>query len=200
MKTVFALALVSLSLALPVAVAAAPRIVITPAVDGIIRDGIQGPRDGVPDFIIDGGAAVIQALDTPPQEDRAIVEFDISNLSHPVKRARLVLSVFSSNGPFPFRIEVFSYAGDGVLSLSDWDSGTLHTSFKYSGRRKTIRLDVTSVINNLLASGEGHVGFNIQFAMQSPIELNGPFIAFHSLELPPAPFLRVNDDDASDTE
>jgi hypothetical protein len=95
---------------------------------------------------------------------------------------------------------VLTYAGDGISSLNDFDRGTLHTSFKYSGGPKTIRLDVTSVVNNLLVSGEEYAGFNFQFAIPSPIELNGPFIAFHTLEVPPAAYLRITDHDAPDRD
>ena len=44
---------------------------ITATVDGNVRDGLEAPKDGNPDQVIDG--SVVQALDVPQFEDRGII-------------------------------------------------------------------------------------------------------------------------------
>jgi len=164
----------------------ATAVVFTPTADGIVRDGLDSPKDGVPDNVLEG--SVVQVLDVDrairPFEDRGIIEFEISSIrSTPVN---LVLTTFSSVGPFPFTVDVFSYAGDGFLTLTDFNSGSLFTSFLYSGE-SNISLDVSTVIQDLLSSNEDFAGFNFQFSIPTTIPGNGPFVAFNSLEFgPPA--------------
>jgi len=158
-----------------------------PVVDGIIRDGGPfGAKDGIPDVVLDG--SVVQTLHVPSFEDRGIIEFNLSGLSQPILNVELVLPVFSSN-PFPFTIDVFGYAGDGALTLSDWAQGSLLTSFLYSGEQ-VVTLDVTSFISSAVAAGDAFAGFNFRFAGPPNI---GPFVAFHSLEFPPSAFLKINE-------
>ena len=158
-----------------------------PVVDGIIRDGGPfGAKDGIPDVVLDG--SVVQTLHVPSFEDRGIIEFNLSGLSQPILNVELVLPVFSSN-PFPFTIDVFGYAGDGALTLSDWAQGSLLTSFLYSGEQ-VVTLDVTSFISSAVAAGDAFAGFNFRFAGPPNI---GPFVAFRSLEFPPSAFLKINE-------
>jgi hypothetical protein len=94
-----------------------------------------------------------------------------------------------SLGPFPFTIDVFTYAGDGILSLDDFYLGSFFTAFEYSGESK-ITLDVTNFIQELINSGEQFAGFNFQFSVPSNISLHGPFLNILSLEFPPAAYLQ----------
>src|SRR5690349_17573662 len=49
-----------------------------PAVDAMVRDGVSPYiRDGVPDTVVDGGVGVIQVVNVPNFEDRAILEFPL---------------------------------------------------------------------------------------------------------------------------
>lgn len=163
-----------------------------PTVDGFVRDGLGSPKDGVPDDVIAG--TTVQALDNLgvsfPFEDRGIIEFELPSLSGPLTGADLVLPVFSAMGPYPFTIDVFTYTGDGVLSLSDFNAGSLYTSFAYSGE-SVVTLDVTSFIGGLYTSGDDYAGFNFQFAVPSTIALNGPYVSFGSLEHGPAAYLAI---------
>jgi hypothetical protein len=193
--TTFAYAL--LSVGILVSLVSAPSAVlaaiikITPTIDGTIRDGLDSPKDGIPDAVLERSIVQVLNVERPSQpfEDRGIIEFDISNLSLPLPKIELILTVFSSNGPFPFTINVFTYIGDGVLSLADFNAGSFFTSFEYSGE-STVILDVTTFIRRLVASGETFAGFNFRFAVPSTIPLNGPFVAFNSLEFPPAALLQ----------
>jgi hypothetical protein len=148
-------------------------------VDGIVRDGNE---------VLDG--SIVQVLHVPSMEDRGIIEFNISSLSRSISSAKLKLSVFASTGPYPFAIGAFAYAGDGMLSADDWDSGTPFTSFQYAGETR-VTLDVTRVLQGLVASGADIAGFNFRFSVPSPIPLNGPFVAFRSIEHGPAAVLEV---------
>ena len=163
---------------------------IHPTVDGSVRDGPPfGVKDGIPDSPVD--RSIVQALNVPTFEERGVVEFSLSTLSQPISSAQLILPVFASNGPFPFTVDVLTYVGDGVLTLADWDQGSLFTTFPYSGE-PTVTLNVTSFISSALAEGDAFAGFNLRFAVPSNIALNGPFVAFNSLEFPPAASLTVN--------
>jgi hypothetical protein len=169
-------------------------ISIDPIEDGTIRDGLHSPKDGVPDNIM--ANVVVQILDVKrpelPFEDRGIIEFSILSLTERISKAELVLNVFSSMGPFPFTVDVFTYKGDGILTLDDFNKGSLFNSFEYSGE-STITLDVSSFIKDLAGMGDNFAGFNFQFAVPSTIPMNGPFVAFNSLEFPPAAVLIVTE-------
>nr|WP_298720896.1 hypothetical protein [uncultured Steroidobacter sp.] len=156
--------------------------------DGGVRDGLTAPKDGTPDDIVENSVA--QALDVPTFEERGIVEFSLAGLELPIARARLSLPVFASMGPFPFDIDVFAYSADGQLTLSDWTGGTFVRSFRYRGRQ-VVRLDVTSAVEAALEAGQQFIGFRFEFAEPSPIAMNGPFVAFHTVEVPPAATLRI---------
>lgn len=105
----------------------APAVLLTLIVDGTIRDGLHSPKDGVPDSVSEN--TVIQVLDVDrdrlPFEDRGIIEFTVSRLSQPIANAELVLIVRGTTGPFPFTIDLFTYTGDGSLSLDDFNAGSL---------------------------------------------------------------------------
>ncbi|HEX8774717.1 MAG TPA: hypothetical protein VF735_14190 [Pyrinomonadaceae bacterium] len=180
-NTASALAILSFCL-LITAQAGQPR---QPAVDGTVRDGLDRPKDGIPDRVIEN--SIVQALNiespSQPFEDRGIIEFDASDLPQPVTKATLVLNVFAAKEPYPFNIGVYTYAGDGLMTLADFNAGSLFASFDYSGG-STVTLDVTPFINELIASGKRFAGFNFRFTNPSTIPLNGPFIAFRSLEHP----------------
>lgn len=165
---------------------------VLPVADGVVRDGLYSPKDGIGDDVME--RVVVQVLDVERDslsfEDRGIIEFYVSEVSGSITNATLELSVFSSNGPYPFNIDVFTYAGDGILSLNDFNAGTLYRTFEYSGEN-TVQLDVTSFLQSIVSSGEQYAAFNFQFAEPSTIPLNGPYVAFNSLEYPPAAKLTI---------
>src|SRR6266516_2392975 len=77
--------------------------IIIPTADGFVQDGVNPfVKDGIPDSV---HTNVVQVLNVPGFEDRGVIEFNISNLSSPITLAELQLSVFNSNGPFPFTID-----------------------------------------------------------------------------------------------
>jgi hypothetical protein len=95
--------------------AAASRFTVplTPTVDGSVRNALT-----VLEF------STVQALNVPTMEDRGIIEFDMRSITGPVLKATLVLREFASTGPYPFRIDVYGYRGNGRLEVEDWARGT----------------------------------------------------------------------------
>ena len=152
---------------------------ITPVVDGSIRDG---------SLVVSN--LPLDVLHVPTLESRAIIEFRIPGSAGGVTRATLTLHVNEANGPFPFTVAALSYAGDGALSVQDWDRGTALASFSYGGET-SIKLDVTTALKSLAASGATFMGFNLRFAVPSQVPLNGPFVSFTSIEVGPPAELEV---------
>jgi hypothetical protein len=150
-----------------------------PKADGSVRDGIT---------VIDN--SIVQAPHVPGFEDRGIMEFDLRGIAGPVLKATLVLPVFAGTGPYPFRIDVYGYRGNGRLDVDDWARGSLITSFQYAGE-SVVRLDVTEKVRGMHSTGANYAAFVLRFAVPSDISLNGPFVAFRSLEYPPAAKLKV---------
>ena len=151
---------------------------LAPRIDGSVEDG---------NLAIDN--SVVQTLHVPSFEDRGIIEFDLRQFSGPVYRATLRLTVYASNGPYPFRVDLYGYRGNGKLEANDWDRGTLITSFPYAGEAKVV-LDVTAKVQAIKAAGANYAGFNFR-TEPSDIDLNGPFVAFHSNEYPPRAVLNI---------
>jgi hypothetical protein len=164
----------------PWSITESSAITLFPAFDGDVSDGGAGAiKDGNPDRI--DWVTTVQTMNVPSQEDRGIIEFDISALPTNLSPLTLNLHVFAKNGPFPFTIDVYTYAGDGSLSLGDFNAGSFFKSFEYSGA-SSVTIDVTSCIEDLQSSGSVFAGFNFRFAVPSTIAMNGPFVAFTSFE------------------
>jgi hypothetical protein len=150
-----------------------------PVADGSVRDG---------NTVID--RSVVQTLHVPSFEDRGVIEFDLQRLTGTVRRATLILPVFNSKGPYPFRIDVYGYRANGVLEVEDWGRGVLIKSFQYAGASE-VQLDVTAKLARMRQAGATGAGFVFRFAVPSDIDLNGPYVAFGSMEYRPAARLRV---------
>jgi hypothetical protein len=156
-------------------------VTVSPSIDGSVRDGTTVLEN-----------SVVQTLHVPSFEDRGIIEFDLRGVSGAVYKATLRLTVYASNGPFPFRVDLYGYQANGRLDVDDWGRGALINSFQYAGE-PTLVLDVTSRVQALKSAGAKRVGFNFR-AEASDIEMNGPFVAFHSNEYPPRAVLKIRTD------
>jgi hypothetical protein len=177
----------------------AQGIILSPNVDAILRDGLGPAKDGSPDLVIDGGVALVQVVNVPNFEDRGIIEFGLPPVLSPatVRNARLILSVSASMGPYPLELNIYAYPADGSANLSDFDAGVHIRSVSYTGEA-TLILDVTDAVSNL-AGRTAYIGFNFRLPL-SPINLNGPFIAFGSGEFGSPAKLVINDEDADGVE
>jgi len=159
----------------------AVAIIVNPVDDATLWDGLQFSKDGVADFMNRGSSVQILDVDRPvqPFENRGIFEFDITNLVHADSAITLNMPVNSSLGPYPFTLDLYTYAGDGIVSLGDFNAGSLHSSFDYSGE-SLITFDVTTFITDLLTTPATYAGFNLQFSVPSIIPLNGPYVTIGS--------------------
>jgi hypothetical protein len=147
--------------------------VLTPVIDAGIRDGVEALQDG--------GVGVLQALNVTGFEERALVEFRFGFATPPVTSAKLRLDVYTALGPFPLPLSLYAYSGDGSASLSDFDAGTFAGSLAYSNQSSVV-FDVTGAVSNLVAAGSGYAGFILRVSERSTINLNGPFVAFYSMD------------------
>jgi len=124
-------------------------------------------------------------------EQRGVLEFSIAQLSRLVGHAELNLVVTGAGGHMPFDVQVYMYAGDGAVTLSDFAAGSFATSFSYAGQTQ-VTLDVTNALNSLIASHATYAGFN--FRAQLPDIITGPHsIVFSAFDYPlgPTPTLEV---------
>jgi hypothetical protein len=174
-------------------------VIVSPSVDAFIRDGLGPAKDGTPDTVIDGGVALVQVVNVPNFEDRGIIEFGLPSVLFPatVRNARLILPVYGSMGPYPLALDTYAYPGDGAANLSDFAAGVHAGSFSFTGEQ-TVTLDVTEAVANL-AGRAAYIGFNLRLPL-SPINLNGPVIAFGSREFGSPAKLVINDEDADGVE
>ena len=173
----------------------AQALVLTPTADGTILDGFiynfgLVPKDGIPDQV-DGDQSV-QVFNNTLVEEQGTIEFDVTGVSNPVTSAYLKLTAIDANGPYPLNLEMYTYDGDGALTLSDFNAGSEFNSFDYNGE-KFLNLDVTSFVQDLKTDNGDFAGFNLRLLNVAPIQTGPPFVAFGSLEEPQAAQLFLNE-------
>jgi hypothetical protein len=166
-------------------VAAGPVTVpLTVAVDGSAADGVGlASKDGVADTVSTSGVIQVLHVDGPLQqwESRGMWEFDLQPVNVAINTAVLALSVDDDQGPFPFSLAVYGYAGDGAITAPDFADGALLGSLSYDSSQ-AIGIDVTTFVKERLAGGDRWAGFAIRFTPASAIDTNGPFVTFGSRE------------------
>ncbi len=183
--------------ALTVGTLAAPVVangdnVISPTAYATVVDGACSgmspppPRDGTPDCVLGGFFAVLNRV-PPGQEERAIVEFDVSGLLFPQSSARFSGSPFY-NTTGPATLELWGYVGDGSVSNPDFDSGAnFIATFNHSSG--PLSLDVLSFVNKRAAQGDKYVGF----AIRQPNQKAGrkSWVSLKLTTSPPSPLKSV---------
>ena len=106
----------------------------------------------------------------------------MSAVSLTVGSASLLFTAFGSNLT-PFDIDVFVYSGDGLLSLSDFDQGSLATSFTYSGEA-SVAIDLTTPVNDFVLAGTNFLGVNLRMVGIGTFEDRSRSVAFHTGNTP----------------
>ena len=175
-----------------------PVVNVLPQADGFARDGDLGnffnpPVDGVADSLYTGSLVQVLSINDGNNSgyDRGLIEFDISSFTG-LQSATLILNRFGAKGPFPLRVDVYAYEGDGVITLSDFSAGTYTAYFDYTNQA-SVGVDVTQAVKQAVANGQSSIGFNLRMHSASTVSLNGPFVAFDSTEVGTTrPFLSVS--------
>jgi len=114
----------------------------------------------------DGGATVLLLTFSAVKktEDRTIAHFDISSLSGTNLNATLVIPIQNIDPDDPTgTFDVYSFQGDGAVSIDEWNSGTLiHHLTGISGSKQTLKCDVSTPLNNAITSNANHLSFNFR--------------------------------------
>ncbi len=137
----------------------------------------------------DGGSNVLLLVFSavnPVNEDRTIAHYDITGLSGVQPTTTLYIPVLNQDSGFAGGIiEVYSFAGDGVVSTDEWAVGTLfHTFSNIDGARLTLSVDITSLLQSAVDSGDNYLSFNFRagagtdrFFLGSSFSLDDPTIS-----------------------
>jgi len=114
---------------------------------------------------------VFRSVLIPESEARGILEFRIANVPGPVAHAELTLPFVGQIGVPPLvGIGLFAYAGDGVVTLSDFASGVLVSVYhplpvNPPPADGSITFDVTQALNSLIAAHATYAGFNLRIGL-----------------------------------
>lgn len=162
----------------------------TPIVDGAIID--QSPFDGIGD--VDGIAEDITNvvfLNVPLAEARAVMEFDLENIS-PNRIESAILKIESTGtgalpGTLTIPVEVNGYLGNGTLQSDYFSAGTFITIFDTLATPDHVPqfIDVTEFFQNIRPANQRIVGFTFR------TDVHGVQVNYGSVEFGPAPVLIV---------
>ncbi|GGE26165.1 hypothetical protein GCM10011360_13190 [Primorskyibacter flagellatus] len=96
-------------------------------------------------------------------EDRTIAHFDLSGFAGPVVSAVLHLSMQNQDPTLPSVLDIYNFAGDGTVSIDEFDTGTFHASLTgLVGSVVNPVLDITALFNLAIANGDSYLSFNLR--------------------------------------
>ena len=161
-------------------------IFLDPVVAASIHDE---PRDGIGDSFNITFPTLIRQVEMGSMEDRAIVEFDLQGINEPINLVALDLEIYGQLFGSEVRtFDLVGYAANGAADLADFNSpGTLIRTVSYLGAQasSTYRLDVTSVIQQLLAAGATHFGLRVDSQIDvGPSHATGAKLSINGLPAP----------------
>jgi hypothetical protein len=127
-------------------------------IDGRTADcNFFAPTDGLGDCLLSiGSAAVADAYEDIHGNRtiwRGVMEFSLEGLTGPVESA--VLQTLQETNVEGLTVEIYGYAGDGVLSVEDYSAGTLFLEDQY--QFGPYEVDITELVNSLIGNAT-HVG------------------------------------------
>lgn len=123
---------------------------------GVVTDT---QSDGTPDVVTPDVFFVLNRP-APNQEERAVVEFDISQAPL-VDWAIHATPGGGTGGAWPN--EIWGYVGDGQVDLSDFDPpGAMFLGIVLAGPADAWTVNVTSFVNQRILAGDDHVGFVVR--------------------------------------
>ena len=123
---------------------------------GVVTDNTS---DGTPDTFSEGSFYVLNRA-APFQEERGIVEFDVSTLKADpwVFHAAVV---GGTGGVWP--LEIWGYIGDGNITLEDFNlAGATLLGTVVAGPADTWTVNVSTYINERIVAQDQYVGFVVR--------------------------------------
>ena len=119
----------------------------------------------------DGGATVlvltfpaVKVIPSSGMEDRTVAHFDVSFFPREVPPLTLEIPVSNMDPGDPAGdFEVYVFAGDGVVSVDEWDEGPLvHTFEDLEGGLQVLSFDVTDLVQTAVDRGLPFVSFSFR--------------------------------------
>jgi hypothetical protein len=94
-------------------------------------------------------------------DDRTVVEFDLRGLPSPIRSTTLDLDLgnLDPGGPAGV-VDVYTFFGDGVVTVDEFFAGTLFTNFSRN-ESGLERVDVTPAVRAAFDAGERFLGFRL---------------------------------------
>ncbi len=127
-------------------------------------------NNGTPDVLTDSGFFNGLIRNVSSNQDRALVEFDISSLAgQTILDAAIVGQIANNNssGTWPRTYEFDLYSGNGLAELADYDvagdlAGNAVWLFDDLSAGVPINLDITALLQGLVDGSASHAGFRIR--------------------------------------
>ncbi len=110
------------------------------------------------------GFTAVKPVLASGQEDRTIAHFNSGALSGTVPATFLNIPVANIDSGDPTGIfDVYSFAGDGIVSTDEWALGTLFHSFTgLEGGVQTLSVDITNLLQDAVNNSDPFLSFNFR--------------------------------------
>jgi len=156
----------------------ASTIISSFAVGTVVQDSSSQNISTV--FVGQNGNGLARTQLTFYDEERGIIDFDISALNTPLLSAKLLLNKNNAVIDPPLYLDVFGRPGDGSISDSDFALGTFYVGFfPYQGEIN-VSIDVTAFINSLIALSSPYAELQIVWPRNRS---DGYYVAFSPVYL-----------------
>lgn len=186
----------------------AAEVALRPIADGTIIDGgVFGSHDGTPDaadwFFNESsyeGAISLAHSPLPGFEHRVVFEFRLTTITLELPVAATLRFELRGVARFPADpavVNVYAYQADLGESLTDFDQGpaeliTAHEIAPFQTETQFI-IDVSSPVNDALATGWDGVGFRFQIDPHTPNDASQAFMNIVESDPDTKPLLTVTD-------
>ena len=96
-------------------------------------------------------------------QDRTVVHFDISSLWGDVSGSTLNIGIINLDPDLPAgTLDVYVFAGDGAVSIDEWNIGSLFHSFSgIDGELIMLTVDISALLLKAISSGDKYLSFNL---------------------------------------
>jgi hypothetical protein len=99
-----------------------------------------------------------------PTEDRTVAHFDISGLTNDFISATLNIGINNIDPGAPQgTLDVYSFTGDGTVSIDEWALGSLfHTFSGIDGEVQTLTINIDTLLSSAITGGATYLSFNLR--------------------------------------